>query len=89
MLLTLWWVWGAAALVLGILEILIPGYLFLGFAVGAFLVAMFLLNTGLSVSVPVVLLIFALMSLVAWLVMRRIFALPKGQVQRFTDDVND
>jgi hypothetical protein len=31
----LWWVWLAAALGLAILEILVPGFIFLGFAVGA------------------------------------------------------
>ena len=30
-----WWVWAAFALVLVILEILVPAYLFLGFGIGA------------------------------------------------------
>ena len=88
-LFTLWWVWVAAALVLGILEILLPGFVFLGFAIGAVLVGLMLLNTGLTLSVPLLLLIFAALSLVAWLILRQVFALPKGQVTRFHDDVND
>ena len=88
-MLSLWWVWGAAALVLGILEVLVPGFVFLGFAIGAFLVAMLLLNLGLVLSLPLLLLIFAALSLVAWLILRQIFALPRGQVKRFHDDVND
>ncbi len=89
MIYTLWWVWGAAALVLGIAEVMIPGFIFLGFAIGAFLVAMLLLNTGLALTLPPLLLIFAGLSLVSWLILRSVFALPKGQVKRFHDDVND
>lgn len=86
---TIWWVWLCAALVLGILEVLIPGFVFLGFAIGALAVALLLLNIGLALSLPVLLLIFAALSLVAWLVMRRFFALPKGQVKYFDKDIND
>lgn len=85
----LWWVWVAFALILAILEVVMPGFVFLGFAIGAFLVGMLLLNTGLSLSFPVLLLAFAALSLVAWLVLRRIFSLPKNQVRRIHDDVND
>ena len=88
-MLSLWWVWGAAALVLGILEVLVPGFVFLGFAIGAFLVTMLLLNLGLVLSLPLLLLIFTALSLVAWLILRQVFALPRGQVKRFHDDVND
>ena len=30
-----WWIWLAGAVVLAIVEMLVPGYLFLGFALGA------------------------------------------------------
>ena len=86
---TLWWVWMAAALILAIAEVLAPGFVFLGFAVGAFAVSLILLTTGLSFGLPALLLIFAGLSLVAWLVMRRYFALPKGQVKTFKQDIND
>ncbi|MEO1732604.1 MAG: hypothetical protein AAFR45_03095 [Pseudomonadota bacterium] len=86
---TLWWVWLAAALVLGILEILVPGYVFLGFAIGSLGMALMLANLGLEFSFAVSLLIFAFFSLMAWLVLRRVFALPKGQVKIVKDDIND
>ena len=86
---SLWWVWLAAALALGILEVLIPGFVFLGFAIGALAVSMLLLNTGLNVSLPLLLLIFAALSLAAWLLLRRFFALPQGQVKTFDHDIND
>lgn len=85
----LWWVWGAAALVLGILEILAPGFVFLGFAIGAAAVAALLLLGGSGIGLAPLLFIFAALSLAAWLLMRRLFALPKGQVKTFDHDIND
>ncbi|OBY25003.1 NfeD family protein [Leisingera sp. JC1] len=84
----LWWVWGAGALVLAILEVLAPGFVFLGFAIGAAAVALLLL-AGAGITLPPLLLIFAALSLAAWLVMRKLFALPKGQVKTFNHDIND
>lgn len=84
-----WWVWLAAALALGILEMLLPGFIFLGFAIGAGIVGLALLGPLASLSVPAILLIFAVVSLVAWLALRRYFALPKGQVKTFDHDIND
>jgi membrane protein implicated in regulation of membrane protease activity len=86
---SLWWVWGAAALVLAILEVMVPGFVFLGFAVGALAVTLLLLNTGMALGLPLLLLIFAALSLMAWLALRRIFAGPGGQVRTFRDDIND
>jgi len=85
---SLWWIWGALALVLGIAEILLPGFIFLGFAIGAVCVAVLLLMS-LNVSLPLLLLVFAALSLGAWLTLRRLFALPKGQVKTFDTDIND
>lgn len=86
---TLWWVWAAAALLLAIVEVLVPGFVFLGFAIGAAAVALILLVSGMTPGLPVLLLIFAALSLAAWLVLRRVFALPKGQVKTFDHDIND
>ena len=84
-----WWVWLAFALVLGILELLLPGFIFLGFCIGALAVALLLLlDGGLVTSLPALLLVFAILSLAAWLALRRIFALPKGQVKTFDHDIN-
>ena len=84
-----WWVWAAASLVLAIIEVLAPGFVFLGFAIGAAAVALILLNTGISFGLPMLLLIFAALSLVAWLILRRVFARPQGQVKTFDHDIND
>ncbi len=86
---TVWWVWLAGALVLGILEVLAPGFVFLGFAIGAGLVGLMLLGPIAFLTPEVILLIFAALSLVAWLVLRKVFALPHGQVKTFDRDIND
>ena len=86
---SIWWLWAAAALLLAIIEVLAPGFVFLGFAIGAAAVSLILLNTGLYIDLPMLLLIFAALSLVSWLVLRRIFARPQGQVKTFDHDIND
>jgi hypothetical protein len=40
-------------------------------------------------TLPVLLLVFSGLSLVAWLVLRRSFKGPKGQVKTFDHDIND
>lgn len=87
--LTIWWVWLAAALVVAILEIMVPGFVFLGFAIGAAVVGLLLIGPMQLLSVQAILLLFAAFSLIAWLALRRIFALPKGQVKTFDHDIND
>ncbi|MBK0326956.1 hypothetical protein I5535_06565 [Rhodobacteraceae bacterium F11138] len=87
-LFSFWWAWLCAALVLGIAEVLAPGFIFLGFALGAVAVAL-LLGIGLTFTLPLLLLVFAALSLIAWLALRRFFALPRGQVKRFRNDINE
>ncbi|WP_158968265.1 hypothetical protein [Chachezhania sediminis] len=88
-LLVLWWVWLAAALVLATLEVLVPGFVFLGFAISALLVGLLLLILPLAVGALALLVIFAVVALVAWIVLRRLFALPTGQVRIIRRDIND
>ena len=90
----LWWVWMAIALVLGILEILVPAFLFLGFAIGAGIVGLVFLIGGplaiwLAGSLPITLVVFAVCSLIAWLALRQIFGVRKGQVKYWDKDIND
>lgn len=86
----LWWVWCAAALILAILEVLAPGFVFLGFALGALACGILLAALGSgALGLPVLLFLFAALSLASWLLMRRYFALSKGQVKHFEHDIND
>ena len=86
-----WWLWMLAGLVLAIVEMLVPGYVFLGFAVGALLTGLGLLfQWGLvDLSLPWLLLIFASLSLLSWIVMRRVLGVRHGQVKYWDRDIND
>ena len=89
MIWTLWWAWLCAGLVFAIIEVVFPGFVFLGFAIGAGLVALLIFNTRLGASLPILLVIFAGLSLVAWLVLRRLFWHGSSQVTHFDRDIND
>jgi membrane protein implicated in regulation of membrane protease activity len=58
--------------------------------IGAACVALMMLLGGADViGPPASLLLFAVTSLVATLMLRRVFSLPKGQVKTFDSDIND
>lgn len=85
---SLWWIWLAAALALAILEVLAPGFIFLGFAIGAALVGLLLL-TPVAPSLPALLAIFAILSLIAWGVLRKLFSRADTAARKFNHDIND
>lgn len=89
--LSLWWVWIVGALLLAILEVIAPAQIFLGFAVGAAGVGAGLLFgvPGLATSGPLMALVFAVISLVAWLALRPLMGIREGQVKHFTHDINE
>ena len=84
----LWWAWLAAALGLGILELFAPGFVFVGFAAGAAIVGV-LLAVGLATTLPWLVVIFAVISVIAWIVMRKVFGFREGNVKTFDHDIND
>lgn len=89
-----WWAWGMLAAVMGILELIVPGYIFLGFSIGAVAMAgAFLIGDPvagwLPEGLPGLLLVFALLSVLSWVALRAMFRLPKGQVKTFDYDIND
>lgn len=86
---TEWWVWMSAALILATIEVLVPSFISLGFALGAAMMGL-LIIFGISASgLALTLAVFAALSLVAYLLMRKFFALPTGQVKIWNKDVND
>ena len=87
-----WWAWAIVALTFAFFEIMLPAFVFLGMAIGAASVSLFMLLGGaefLGGSVATTLVFFAVASLIATLILRRVFALPKGQVKTFDSDIND
>ena len=87
-LLSLWWAWLGAALALAILETLAPGFIFLGFAVGAAVMAV-IVALPLSLGPAGLLALFALLSLAAWIILRRVFRAPNDQTRIIDEDIND
>ena len=87
----LWWVWVSIGIGLAILEVLVPGFIFLGFAAGAVLTGVLLGLAGPAIggSLAGVALIFAVLSLVSWLVLRRVLGGRHGQVKIIRRDIND
>ncbi|MCH1387410.1 MAG: NfeD family protein [Paracoccaceae bacterium] len=83
-----WWAWVAFGIVLMLLELMMPSYLFLGFGFGA-IVTGITLALGITMSAQYLMLLFAIASLISWVLLRQVFKLPKGNVQTFDHDIND
>ncbi len=90
---TTWWAWMAGALVLGILEILAPTFILLGFAIGASVTGGLLYMGGafFASSLPYTLVFFAVVSLIAWVIMRQVFGVRREAVKTWgkDQDIND
>ncbi|PVA07881.1 NfeD family protein [Thalassorhabdomicrobium marinisediminis] len=85
-----WWVWIVLALVLAIVEVVLPGWIFFGFAVGAFFMgAMIWMGVGTGMSLAWSLVFFAVLSLVAYIIMRQLFGVRRGQSKIWDRDIND
>lgn len=84
-----WWAWVILGFALGVLEVLAPGYIFLGFAIGAVLTGV-LVGIGLAPGgLAALVLMFAVLSVAAWLVLRRVVGVREGQVKIWDRDIND
>ena len=85
---SVWWVWVGAGLALAILEVFAPAFVFVGFAIGAVVVGG-LLALGLGITLPWLLVTFAVVSLLAWIVLRQVFGIRRGQVKTWDTDINE
>lgn len=91
---SVWWIWVVGAIVLGIVEVFVPAFIFLGFAIGAAVTGILMavggpLATFMMGSLPVTVLIFSVVSLVSWLMLRKVMGVRKGQSKVFTTDINE
>ncbi|MEI2805977.1 MAG: hypothetical protein V9G18_08575 [Albidovulum sp.] len=84
-----WWVWMVAGAALAILEVAVSGFVLLGFAIGAALTGLLLWFGVLGGSLALLLLVFALASLIAWLILRRAVGVRHGQVKVWDRDINE
>ncbi|MBD3677248.1 MAG: hypothetical protein HUJ27_02475 [Rhodobacteraceae bacterium] len=89
-----WWVWMAGAVVLAILEVIAPAYIFLGFAIGAFATGVLLIPGGpmagwMAGTLSGSILVFAVLSLLGWIALRKILGVREGQVKVWDRDINE
>ena len=83
------WVWIAGGIALGALEMVAPGFVLFGFAVGAVLVGALIWLGLLGGSLPVMLLVCALAALATWLVARKLAGVRAGQTKLWDRDINE
>lgn len=84
----LWWVWVALAVLLGILEVLLPVFVFLGFSAGAFGTAI-LVALGMDLGIGGTLLVFALISSAAYALLRLFLRSQGGTARIVRKDINE
>lgn len=84
----IWWAWMAAALVFGLIEVLAPGFIFLGFALGALVMGV-LVGLGYAPSAAVLLAVFGGVSLLSWIGLKIAFRRQSSGAKVITEDVND
>lgn len=88
---SMWWIWAVAAAGFLTLEVIAPTHIFLGFAIGAAAVSggLALGVPGLAGSIPIMALVFAVVSLIGWIVTRQLVGVREGQVKVWDRDIND
>ena len=84
----LWWVWVAVAIVLGLLEVIAPAFVFLGFSAGALGTAVLVL-LGVDFGIGGTLLVFALLSAAAYGALRLWLGTHKGRAKIIERDINE
>ncbi len=88
MLWQVWWVWVAGGFLLGALEVVVPGFIFLGFALGAVLTGVLVALDVTHAFAPLIFL-WAVLSGLSWLGLRAVFGGRPGQVKLWDRDIND
>lgn len=83
------WLWVIAALVLAALELVVPGWVFMGLAGAVAVMGVLLLSEIWSAGLPLTLLATAILSGVVWFVLRRAVGIRRSQVRIWDRDIND
>ncbi|AUH33552.1 hypothetical protein [Paracoccus tegillarcae] len=83
------WIWLIAALLLALLELLLPGWIFMGIALATAIMGVVILADLWSAGLPLALVVTALLSGVIWLILRRAVGVREGQVRIWDRDIND
>ena len=86
---SIWWVWLSAAIALAVLEVLAPGFIVIGFAIGALIMTAVVALFPTAMMPPAALALFTGLSLVAWIVLKRVFKSQSTGARRVPQDIND
>lgn len=87
-LLHIWWIWLSAALGLALIELILPASVFLGFALGALVMAGVVAFTAIT-NTSALLALFAALSLAAWIVLKLVFKSQSSGARVVTRDINE
>ncbi|MCX7565238.1 hypothetical protein OS189_02620 [Sulfitobacter sp. F26169L] len=87
-LMLFWWTWISVALVFGLLELIIPASIFLGFALGALIMAGLVVFTSIT-NTALLLAIFAALSLVSWIILKLVFKNQSSGARIVKRDINE
>ena len=85
----IWWAWLSLALALALLEISLPGFIFLGFAIGAAIMAVVIAILPAPFGAPFAIALFSALSLAAWIGLRLAFRKQGSDARIITHDIND
>ena len=84
------WLWLVAALLIAAVELLLPGWIFMGLAGAVGIMAVLLITGVWTASLPVTLVVTALLSAVIWFALRRLVGVRgAGEKKIWTRDIND
>ncbi len=84
-----WWAWVCFGLLLGVLEMILPSYIFLGFSGGAVATGLLKWLNVFEASLPWTLVIFALISGVISIGLRLTLGSPIRKAKVWKTDIND
>lgn len=85
----IWWAWLAFGLILAIVEVMAPGFIFLGFAIGAVVMAVIVAVLPDPMATAAALALFAALSLAAWIGLRIAFRHQRSDARFIKHDIND
>lgn len=83
------WLWIIAALVLAVLELFAPGWVFMGIALAVGLMGLLLISGIWTAGLPLTLVVTAILSGLVWLILRRFARGSKGEVRIWDRDINE
>lgn len=83
------WLWIIAALVLALIELMLPGYIFMGIALAVALMGVALLAGLWTGSLPVALVVTAVLSGLIWFALSRLRGVDRSETRIWRRDIND